>query len=229
MSDTPKMLAGRPEADVFQVITANLYAGAFADILDEAGFRNQVISPDLGIRPLDPSMVMVGRALTALNDFDTNADEPYKMAIEAMDQLRAGQIIVTSGVTPFTPGIMGELSATRIRQRGGNGALVNGYTRDARKIMQMGFPTFAKGVSPIDTTGRVRVVDYNCPVMLGDFKLMPNQIIFADFDGIVVIPLEAEDEIIEKALERVEIETKIRAELANGATMDEVWKRYHVL
>jgi regulator of RNase E activity RraA len=93
----------------------------------------------------------------------------------------------------------------------------------------MEFPLFCKGISPVDTTGRVRVVDYGCPVEIGGRRIEAGQIIFADMDGIVVIPREAEDEVIAKALERAEVETAVREELRQGKTMDEVWEKYHVL
>lgn len=228
MSDPKKTLAGMDELEVFKKISATLYAGAISDIMDEMGFRNQAIDPTLGIRALQPSMVAIGRALTFLNGLSTRMEEPYEKAIEGLDSLRPGQITVGGGYAPVE-GIMGELSATAIRKRGGMGAVVNGFTRDGRKLLGMNFPIFSKGISPIDTTGRIRVLDYNVPLPIGHISIKPNQIVFADYDGILVIPTEAEEEIIAKALERAEVETKVREALAAGESMDTVWKRYHVL
>lgn len=217
------------DKQVFKKMADNLYADAIADILDEMGFRDQVLDPKLSIRPLHPGMVAVGRVWTLVNDHDDRSDDPYEKAIEAMDMMKEGQLLVATGKSPLDTGIFGELSATRVWNQGGTGALVNGFSRDGRKILEMGFPLFCQGISPIDTTGRVRVVDYGCPVNLGGKEVRCGQILFADYDGLVVIPEEAEAEVIEKALERAEVETKVREELKAGATMDEVWKKYHVL
>jgi regulator of RNase E activity RraA len=124
---------------------------------------------------------------------------------------------------------MGELTATALRVKGCRGAVVNGYTRDARKIIQMGYPTFAWGASPIDTTGRVRVIEWNIPITVGGVVVTPGDIVFADLDGIVVVPRHMEKELIERVLERVSTENVVRKELAEGKRMSEVWSRYHVL
>lgn len=217
------------DMQVFKKMADHLYAGAIADILDEMGFRHQVIDPKLGIRPLHPGMVAVGRAWTLVNDYDDRTEDPYEKAIEAMDMMQAGQLLLATGTSRLDTGIFGELSATRIRRKGGVGAVINGFSRDGRKILDMNFPLFCQGISPLDTTGRVRVVDYGVPVKLGDTEVCSGQILFADYDGLVVIPAEAEEEVIDKALERAEVETRVRQELEAGASMDEVWKKHHVL
>jgi len=217
------------ETQLFAKMAENLYAEAISDILDEMGFRDQVVDPGLGLVPFDPEMVTVGRAWTLVNDRDDKMEDPYALAIEAMDAMKPGQLLVATGRQPLEVGIFGELSATRVRKLGGTGALVNGFTRDGRKIMAMKFPIFCRGNSPIDTTGRVRVVDYGVPVEIGGRTIQPGQIVFADMNGIVLVPTEVEDEVIAKALERAEVESAIRKELSEGATMDEVWNKYHVL
>lgn len=223
-------MRGSPgEQALFDTISASLYAGALSDILDEMGFRNQSISPFLQIRPLHPASVAMGRALTLLNARDTREEDPYELAIRAMDGMKPGELLVASGTELLETGIFGELSATRVSRAGGRGAFINGYSRDGRKILEMGFPLFCRGISPIDTTGRVRVVDINCPVQIGGLTVVPGQILFADLDGTILIPPEAEGEVLNKALERAATETKVRMELREGATMEEVWKKYHVL
>lgn len=208
---------------------AKLYAGALSDILDELGYRKQVVDPTCGIRPIKPGAVVIGRARTLLNDLNSRMDEPYEIAIEAMDQFHPGDVLVASSRVPNPAGIFGELSATSLRARGCVGAIVDGFTRDGRKLLSMNFPVFARGVSPIDTTGRVRVIDYDVPVKLGKLTVKSGQIIFADLDGILVIPREIEDEVLEEALERTKIETKVRSELRAGARLERVWKKYNVL
>lgn len=226
MRGQPRKKSGLSTLDV---IAARLYAGALSDILDELGYREQAVDPTYGIRPLNPCSVVVGRARTLLNDLDARMEEPYELAIEVMDQFRPGDVLVASARVPIPTGIFGELSATCIRGRGSVGAIVDGFTRDGRKLLAMNFPVFARGMSPIDTTGRVRVVDYDVPVKLGQVTVEPGQIVFADLDGILVIPREIEDEVLEKALQRTKVETKVRSELRAGTRLQKVWKKYKVL
>ena len=219
----------KTETELFDYMEAHFYAAALADSLDETGFRNQVIDPRLGIRPLRSDFVTAGRAATLLNTPDPREKDPYELAIRAVDQLKRDSLIVATWSEQREPGIMGELTATAMRARKSRGAVVDGYTRDARKLLSMSFPTFARGASPIDTAGRTRIVDYDCPVRIGHVEITPGDILFADFDGIVAIPKEAEAEIIEKTIERVTTENHVRQHLAAGGTMAEAWEKYRVL
>lgn len=217
------------ERELFEYLQMHAYAAAFSDILDEMGNRGRVVSPDAHIRPLHESFVAIGRAVTLLNALDVNDEDPYDMVIKCIDSLQPDSMLVTTGAVHLTTGIMGELTATALRVKGCRGAVVNGYTRDARKIIQMGYPTFAWGASPIDTTGRVRVIEWNIPITVGGVVVTPGDIVFADLDGIVVVPRHMEKELIERVLERVSTENVVRKELAEGKRMSEVWSRYHVL
>ena len=67
------------------------------------------------------------------------------------------------------------------------------------------------------------------PVRFGNRELQPGQIVFADADGIVLIPREAEEEVIAAALRRVDEETAVRNDLRKGSSFREVWERYHIL
>ncbi len=229
MDPSPATPAASDRHDPFEEIVAALYAGALSDILDEMGFRDQVVDPRAGIRPLRPDSVLFGRACTLLNSLDTRVDDPYALAIEAMDQMQPGDVLIAAGDQPLDVGIFGELSAARVTARGGRGALIDGFTRDGRKLIETGFPVFSKGVSPIDMTGRVRVIAYNVPLTVGGRTVRPGQLVFADLDGIVLIPKESEDDVLARALERVRVESDVRRELNAGASLDHVWQKYHVL
>jgi regulator of RNase E activity RraA len=217
------------ESELFSYLEENAYAAVFSDILDEMGEHFQVISPHSKIYPLKDNFVIVGRAITLLNENNSCKEEPYDTVIKCIDSLPSGSILVTTGSDIFTAGIMGELTATALRVKKSRGVIVNGYTRDARKLIKMEFPTFAWGASPIDTTGRVRVVDYNIPIIIGGVRISPGDLIFADLDGIVIIPKNLEKEVIDEVIKRISTENVVRKELAEGKSMAEVWNKYHVL
>ena len=220
----------RSELEMFAFMEKEFYSGAISDILDAMGFRKCAASPHALIRPLYPQAVCAGRVRTLLNaPKRTGREDPYKMAIALMDSLRPGDVAVATAAKPLETGIMGELSATAMRGRGARGCLVDGYTRDARKIVRMRFPVFAKGISPIDTTDRAAVVDIDCPVIFAGRRIAPGTIVFADLDGIVFIPKEVEEEAIREAVRRVRAESKVRKALGAGKKVREVWDKYHVM
>lgn len=219
----------KSETQLFDYMEQHFYAAALSDVMDEMGIRNQAIDPELGIRPLRPDLVTAGRVYTLVNALNQREDNPYELAIKGVDQLKQDSVIVATSIDCHNTGIMGELTATAMRARKSRGAVVDGFTRDGRKLLSMNFPTFAKGMSPIDTTGRVRVVDIGCQLTIGGVTINPGDIIFADFDGIMVIPKTIEKEVIDKAIQRVHEENLVRKHLAAGGTMAEAWEKYHVL
>ena len=157
----------KTEEELLKHLEKNAYSAAFSDVMDEMGYRDQVVAPEARINPLCGHFVAAGRAVTLLNAPDTDEREPYDLVIQCIDSLAAGTVLVTTGNIPLPTGIMGELTATALKVKGCRGAIVNGYTRDVRKLIAMDYPTFAWGASPIDTTGRVRVVKYNIPIVIG--------------------------------------------------------------
>ena len=218
------------ELNMFEFMKRTFYSAALSDILDEHGYPDCAVSPFSGIKPLFEEAIVVGRARTLLNaPQKTGRDNPYKLAIELMDSLQPGDVAIACSTEPIEAGIMGELSATAMKSRGALGCLVDGFTRDVRKIIAMGFPVFAKGSSPIDTTGRVAVIEYDGQVTFGNRKLNSGQIVFADLDGIIFIPKEVEMDIIEEAAQRITTEDKVRQELGNGKKVRDVWDKYHVM
>src|SRR6185312_15677466 len=82
----------------------------------------------------------------------------------------------------------GELLSTAAKARGARGAVVDGLVRDIGKMEELGFPVFAAGIKPVDSMGRGIVTAYNVPVECGEVLVHPGDFVFADFDGVVVIP-----------------------------------------
>lgn len=218
------------EIHLFKFMEKHFYAEALSDIFDAEGYRNCVVSPRAGIGPLFPAAVCAGRARTLLNaPHRATGRNPYRLAFELIDSLKPGDVPVTGWRKLQEPGIMGELSATAMKRRGARGCLVDGYTRDIRRLIAMRFPVFARGASPIDTQGRSAVVDYDCPLLFGGVRVLPGQIVFADLNGIVVIPKEVEQEVIAKALKKIRTETRVRSELRAGNRTQAVWDKYGVM
>jgi regulator of RNase E activity RraA len=213
------------DIELFEFMEKFFYSGALSDILDSLGYPECAASPRAMIRPLYPQAVCAGRVRTLLNaPRKTGREDPYRLALELMDSLQPGDVAVAASTRPLETGIMGELSATSMRARGARGCLVDGYTRDARKII----PVFAKGVSPIDTTDRAAVIRYDGPILFGQRKVVPGQVVFADLDGIIFIPRDIEQQALQEAEKKVRAETRVRKELRAGKKARDVWDKYHV-
>jgi 4-hydroxy-4-methyl-2-oxoglutarate aldolase len=223
------MLA-QPEGKVSRF--ESLYVAAVSDVLDGLGYRNQVMHRRL--RPLLPDMRscgFVGRARTfRWMDVDyPNDTDPYGLEIEAMDSLREGDVVVHSTDFAGTNAPWGELMSTVAKRNGAVGCICDSQVRDCIKIIDMKFPVYYTGIQPLDSQGRGRVMAYDVPVRCGEVLVHPGNLIFADFDGIVVIPEEIEEETIRLALEKVQHESDSRRELLAGKSLREVFDKYGVL
>jgi regulator of RNase E activity RraA len=111
---------------------------------------------------------------------------------------------------------------------GVKGAVVDGPIRDINRVLEIDFPVWAKGSIPTDSIGRVDLVGIGSPIFCGGIKVNPSDIIFADRDGIVVIPVADVDlaEVVEMAEDRFVAERRSRQELREGKSLLEVYRKY---
>jgi 4-hydroxy-4-methyl-2-oxoglutarate aldolase len=220
------------DAELFGYIKQNLYVAAVCDILDELGFRNQAMHQRL--RPLLPDPVncgFIGRART-FRWMETDyiaEDNPYGLEIEAMDSLRTNDVAVHSTDYAGTNAPWGELMSTVAKRNGAAGCVCDSQIRDCIKIIKMGFPVYYSGIRPLDSKGRALVNAYDVPVRCGEVLVHPGDIVYADFDGIVVVPKDAEKEVFQKADEKVNKENLSRKELLAGSSLRQVYNKYKAL
>jgi regulator of RNase E activity RraA len=219
----------REEQDrLLDILRDELYVAVVSDVLDATGVLDQAM--DARLRPLAPGMRLVGRAHTVLTaDVYERPEEPYRLEIEAVDALRPGDIMVASTNHSERTCFWGELLSTAAVARGAVGCAIDGHVRDALRIMEMGFPVFATGFRPVDSSSRSTVVCYGCPVEVGGVAVNPGDIIFGDYDGIVVIPPDRLSEVVTAAHKKVTSENSSRAMLQAGATLRDVYDKYGVL
>jgi regulator of RNase E activity RraA len=214
----------------FDWVRGNLYVPAVCDVLDALGCRDRAMHQRL--RPLDPGIcVIVGRARTVRwmeTDYAVEAD-PYGMEIEFMDSLREGDVVIHSTDHAGSNAPWGELMTTLARRQGVAGCICDSNIRDCRKIIAMGFPVFYAGIRPLDSLGRGRVMAYDVPVRSGEVLVQPGELVFADFDGVVVVPRALEDRALEGAFEKVTKENLSRRDLLGGDSLRTVYDRYGVL
>jgi len=119
--------------------------------------------------------------------------------------------------------------STRARKLGSRGAVLNGYVRDTKPILEMGFPTFGFGSYGQDSAPRYKVVDFRIPVEIGAVRVRPGDILFGDIDGVLVVPAEAEEEVFTRALEKVRSEKLVRKAIEEGSSAVEAFAKYGVM
>ncbi len=219
------------DLEMFRFIKEKLYVAAVCDILDSLGYRNQVMHQRL--RPLLPdirSCGFVGRARTLLwMNVDHVGDDPYGLEIDFMDSLLPGDAIVHSTDYRGDNTPWGELMTTVAIQRGAAGCVCDSNVRDCIRIIDLGFPVYAAGIRPLDSKGRGMVREYDVPIESGGVLVRPRELVFADYDGIVVIPREIEDRVLQEAQEKSHKENRMRSDLVDGVTLRAAYQKHNIL
>ncbi len=216
------------DLELFQHIETKLYTAVVSDSLDQLGIRHQAMREYL--RPLYPSCCFAGWARTiACSDVYHIPANPYELELEAVDSILPGEVVVVSTVQSKRNAPWGELLSTAAKVRGSRGAVIDGLVRDVKKIEEAGYPVFAAGIKPVDSMGRGMVTSYNLPVECGEVLVSPGDLVFADFDGIIVIPKHAVKETVDLATDKVAKENITRDELQKGAYLRDVYAKYGVL
>lgn len=216
--------------DLIASVRERLFTAVLSDVLDAAGRRSQAMRP--GVRPLDDSLVMVGRARTGLYAdvyHVVPGENPYELEIALVDDLAPDEIVVLAAGTSGRIAPWGELLSTACRARGAAGCVTDGLVRDVRAIRALRFPVFAGGIGPLDTKGRGKVVAIDVPIECGGVAVRSGDLVFGDADGVVVIPREVEGEILRAAFEKVAGEDRTRAALERGEKLADVFARHGIL
>lgn len=216
------MTASDDEA-LFATVRDRLFTAVLGDVMDGQGFRRQFLPP--AIRPLRPDGVLVGRAMTVQEEDVAGSDtgEPFGLMFKALDDLRRGEVYVCTGASPAYA-LWGGLMSTRARALGAVGAVVDGFHRDTREILELDFPVFSQGSYAQDQNGRGRVSDFRCPITFSNgAAIRPGDLIVGDEDGVLVVPRDHAADIVRLALEKVDGEAEVRHRIEQGGTTQAIW------
>jgi regulator of RNase E activity RraA len=226
----------KSDDELFSIIQHELFTCVVGDVMDKIDLQHQFLPPQ--IQPLRQDMVVIGRAMPVLSvdvfveriacSANKLMDKPFGLMLEALDDLQRNEVYVNTGSSPRNA-LWGELMSTRARKLGSRGAVLNGYVRDTRPILEMGFPTFGFGSYGQDSAPRYKVVDFRVPVEIGAVRVRPGDILFGDIDGVLAVPAEAEEVVFTRALEKVRGEKLVRKAIEAGATAVEAFAKYGIM
>jgi 4-hydroxy-4-methyl-2-oxoglutarate aldolase len=215
------------DGELFSLMRRELYTPVVGDILDGLGCFRQFLPQE--IQPMDPAMTLAGRAMPVLMiDVHGPQKQPFGKLTEALDQLQPGEIYLASGGDRRCA-YWGEILTATARMRGAVGAVINGFHRDTPKVAEQNWPVFSRGRYAQDSGVRTQVADYRCPIDIGGVWVEPGDLVFADLDGVVVVPRRHEKEVIEAALEKARGEKLVRKEIEGGMSSTAAFQKYGIL
>jgi len=229
------MLKWQNDEELFELMRKELFSAVIGDILDKMKMYHQFLPAR--IQPLREEMVVAGRAMTVL-ETDTaeetvggNNDvlkKPFGLMLEALDDLKKNEVYVCTGSSPRYA-LWGELMSLRARTLGAAGAVLDGYSRDTKGIIQQNFPVFSYGRYAQDQAPRGKVIDFRIPIDIEGVRVRPGDIVFGDLDGVVVVPREVETEVIARAYEKATGEKTVAEAIRNGMKAKDAFEKYGIL
>ena len=153
---------------------------------------------------------------------------PFGLMLEALDDIKENEVYLCTGASPKYA-LWGEIMSTRIKYLGAAGAVVDGYSRDTKGILELDFPTFSYGRYAQDQAPRGKVIDFRTPIEIGGVKVHSGDIIFGDLDGVCVVPQEYEPDIISESWEKANGEKVVKKAIENGMSAVEAFGKYGIM
>jgi len=214
-----------------------LYTPLIADILDEKGVTNNVLNHE--IKPVIENSIAAGPAFTVkfskLQDFPNAVpvdDDWSDTLIDMLESVNKDQVVIVETDNCVECATWGELMSHAVKSRGATGVVTDGAVRDVPEILKINppFPVWGKDYIPRDSKGRIKVSEWgDITISCGGITVNPKDIVFADLDGIVIIPKDMINEVLSEAEERFSKEGKFREEIRNGMSVSKAAAKYKVI
>lgn len=197
---------------------------ALSDALDRLGIDGQVI----GISPIVRTMRFAAQAYTV---------QMLPVGLtggsvgDYIDEVEPGQVVVIGNDGRMDATVWGDILTWVASERGISATVIDGVCRDSDRCVELGYPVFSRGSTMRTGKDRVTAHAYNVPVRIANIRVEPRDWLVGDADGVVVLPLNRVEELIEIAEEIEAAEELIRVRVKNGQRLDEARRDigYHAL
>lgn len=202
-----------------------LYSSLVSDCIEALGFPAACAAPGLDPFHADPTRVVVGTAHTSWVKQTSRRVEIDRL-LEFVELTVADSVAVVAADADVSTALWGGLMSAGVQQRGGRGAVVDGGIRDLHQVLPMNFAVWAAYRSPLDIRGRAEMVAVGEPVVFRGVPVRPGQLVLADGNGVVFVPVGAEREVLDACEQRLAKEQTTELELLAGASPAEVYRRH---
>jgi 3-hexulose-6-phosphate synthase/6-phospho-3-hexuloisomerase len=140
--------------------------------------------------------------------------------VEAIDHAAEGEVIVIES-GGRAPAVWGELASESCLQKKIAAVVIDGAVRDVDAIRAIGFPVWARVVTP--TAGEPKGFgEIGAPITISGVRILPGDWIVADDSGVVRLPKDRLSEVVNRGMDVLEKENRLRAEIRGGSTLSKI-------
>jgi regulator of RNase E activity RraA len=199
------------------------------DVLDKVGLVGVI--PASILKPISSGQRLVGPAVTLRYVPDRtspglghakSAQAKLGGHFDAYVMAEPGDVLMVDGGGIADTSCLGGLSVALAQQAGLAGIVVDGSVRDVAGARQMGYPLWARGATPRTGKFRLEVAEINGIIACAGVQVQPRDLVLADDDGVVVVPRDRVEEVLELARGASEKEQQISEAIASGASASEL-------
>jgi regulator of RNase E activity RraA len=209
---------------------ARVSTATACQLMISQGWRNGYM---IGLRPLQRlglGVRLVGRARTCrylprrgpegTHDPAARRISPEVVLIEAT---QPGDVFCVDALGVTTAGIIGDILTARLKANGALAAVIHGVVRDSPYIAEVELPVFSAGVHPSHSGRDLFAVEYDCPVNMAGAHVVPGDIILADDEGVLAMPLDLAEYIAAHGPAKEDLEMWIRSKILGGGSIHDYY------
>lgn len=205
-------------------ILKNLGTSTVSDAMDRLGYGAGL----LDIKPVSVIKTICGQAFTVRY---IPCGLTKQSVGDFLDDVQEGQVIVISNNGRMDCTVWGDIMSFYSSMHKIEGTVIDGVCRDLDSIREVGYPVYSKGAYMMTGKDRVACEAVNVPVNMCGRVVKPGDFILGDASGVVAIPQEMIEKVVETGLYISKTEQIIREEVKNGSTLKAARARngYHTL
>lgn len=197
-----------------------VFVSAVNDVLREEGMISQTLPNN--IMPLREEMKVCGIAFTVKGATSLDLKDEMQERVQMLEQIGPGDVVVWDTTGDTFSAQWGEMMTKVSKMRGCRGAVVDGGVRDTAAVLKQDFPVFCKYRCSNGMLGRFRTTAWQVPIMIGEVKIFPGDVVFGDIDGVIIIPRKIAYDVLLRAEAIRDNEKEIGTMISRGMSPTDV-------
>ncbi|KIO75798.1 methyltransferase [Pedobacter lusitanus] len=204
-----------PAENSFSLRLEKCYTGAVYDVMRNLGYPDQLLPNH--IRPMNLQHKIAGPVFTIAGNIDLTLDKDTSLLkwCEMLSKAPSGHVLICQP-NDNTVAHMGELSAETLTFKGILGYIVDGGCRDSSFVDSIGFPVYCSYFTPRDVVATWCTTELGGNINIGNVSISTGDYVLADRDGIIVIPANLVQQVIEQTEEVLKTENLVRKAILAG-------------